>query len=238
VTGDVVGGTTTLDVTDPAGDDNGPGTYQYPTAADFAPGSFDLTRFQVIQVGGTVYLRTTLRDLVPTFGNVMGAQLLDIYVHQPDATSTSTQAAYPARDYTVSPGWNQRIEVQGFAAPSWVDTNGNAVGTASVVASTTASTITIALPSASFGTPGSGWSFAVVLAGQDGFSADQARAFTPTPGADTFGVCAAGDNSPICALDPSTVPSALDVLTPTGVNQSTELDPTKGPVVVAGVGIS
>ncbi len=28
-----------------------------------------------------MYLRTTLRNLAPTFGNVMGAQLLDIYVH-------------------------------------------------------------------------------------------------------------------------------------------------------------
>src|SRR5262249_35369597 len=40
------GGTSVLDLTDPAGDDNGPGTYQYPTAPDFHPGAFDLTRFQ------------------------------------------------------------------------------------------------------------------------------------------------------------------------------------------------
>ena len=32
VVGDIVGGTTVMDVTDPPGDDNGPGTYQYPTA--------------------------------------------------------------------------------------------------------------------------------------------------------------------------------------------------------------
>ena len=35
-----------LNVTDPAGDDSGPGTYQYPTSGDFQPGAFDLTRFQ------------------------------------------------------------------------------------------------------------------------------------------------------------------------------------------------
>ncbi|HJP80434.1 MAG TPA: glucodextranase DOMON-like domain-containing protein [Pseudonocardiaceae bacterium] len=237
VTGDVIGGTTTLDVTDPAGDDNGPGTYQYPTAADFAPGSFDLTRFQVIQVGGTVYLRTTLANLVPTFGNVMGAQLLDVYVHQPGATSTSDQAAYASRHYTLSPGWSQRIEVQGFASPVWVDANGNSAGTAAVVASATAKTITIALPSATFGTPGTGWSFAVVLTGQDGFSTDQARAFTATPGGYSFGVCAPGNTSPICAVDPATVPKAVDVLTPNGVNQATELDPTRGSAVITGVPI-
>ncbi len=240
VTGDVIGGTTVLDVTDPTGDDNGPGTYQYPTASDFVAGSFDLTRFQVIEVGSTVYLRTTLRTLVPTFGNTLGAQLLDIYVHQPNATATSTSAAYPARNYTIAPAdaWSQRIEVQGFASPVWVDADGNSVGTASVVASTTADTVTIALPAAAFGTPASGWSFAEVVTGQDGFSADQARAFTATPGPDTFGVCATGNTSPICSVAPADVPNAMDVLTPPGVSQATELDPTRGPAVIAGVPVS
>jgi glucoamylase len=75
----------------------------------------------------------------------------------------------------------------------------------------------------------------VVLTGQDGFSSDQARAFTATPGAFTFGVCAVGGTSPICAVNPATVPKAMDVITPAGVSQATELDPTLGPVVIRGV---
>ena len=39
--------------TDPTGDDNGPGTYAYPTAADFKPGAYDLQRFQVYDSGPT-----------------------------------------------------------------------------------------------------------------------------------------------------------------------------------------
>ena len=35
--------------------------------------------------------------------------------------------------------------------------------------------------------------------------------------------------------NPATAPKAMDVLTPAGVNQSTELDPTLGPVTIAGV---
>ncbi len=72
------GGRTVLDVTDPSGDDNGPGTYQYPTASDFHAGAFDLTRFQVLSDGTTAYLRATLRNLDPTFGVTDGAQLLDV----------------------------------------------------------------------------------------------------------------------------------------------------------------
>ena len=41
------------------------------------------------------------------------------------------------------------------------------------------------------GTPASGWSFAVVLTGQDGFSPDQARSFAPTAQPFQFGVCTA-----------------------------------------------
>jgi glucoamylase len=93
-------------------------------------------------------------------------------------------------------------------------------------------TITIALPEAQFGTPGSGWGFSVVLTGQDGFSSDQARGFTPTPGAFSFGVCASGGTAPVCSADPNTVPKAVDVLTPAGVSQATELDPTVGPVAI------
>jgi glucoamylase len=238
VVGDIVGGTTVLDVADSSGDDNGPGTYQYPTSPDFVAGSFDITRFQVITLGSTVYLRTTLRTLVPTFGNVMGAQLLDIYVHTPSGTPTSTAAAAPSRNYTIADPWSQRLEVQGFASPMWVDANGNSLGTPAVVASTVANTITIALPATALGTPTSGWSFAEVLTGQDGFSPDQARAFAPTPQPFAFGVCATGTSNPICTTDPNTVPKAVDVLTPAGVNQSTELNPTAGPVAIRAVPVS
>ncbi|QMU76099.1 glucan 1,4-alpha-glucosidase [Streptacidiphilus sp. PB12-B1b] len=238
VVGDITGGTTVLDVADPAGDDNGPGTYQYPTAADFTPGSFDLTRFQVVTQGGTVYLRTTLKSLTPTFGNTMGAQLLDVYVHDPAATATSTAAPYPSRNYTIAPAdaWSQRLEVQGFASPVWVDAANNQVGTVSaVVASTVSDTITIALPEAEFGTPGPGWTFTLALAGQDGYSPDLARAFTATAQPYSFGVCPAGGAQPICSADPGSVAKVMDTLTPPGVSQATELDSTLGPVVLQGV---
>jgi glucoamylase len=228
------GGSTVLDVTDPTGDDNGPGSYQYPTDASFHAGAFDLTRFQVLSDGTFAYLRTTLRNLDPTFGATDGAQLLDVYVHVPGASATSTQAAFASRNYAIAPAgaWSQRIEVQGFASPVWVNASGNSVGTASVLAEQADRTITIALPEAQFGTPVSGWGFSVVLTGQDGFGTDQARNFTATPGGFTFGVCAPGGTAPICPVDPNTVPKAMDVLTPAGVAQATELDPTVAPVAI------
>jgi len=228
------GGTSVLDLADPAGDDNGPGTYQYPTSSNFVAGSFDLTRFQVLSDGTFAYLRVTLRTLVPTFGVLDGAQLLDVYVHVPGAAATSTEAAFLSRNYTIAPAgaWSQRVEVQGFAPPAWVNAGGGTVGVPNVLAVQSDRTITVALPEAQFGTPGSGWGFSVVLTGQDGFSSDQARAFAPTPQDFAFGVCAPGGTANVCSADPGTVPKAMDVITPAGVSQATELDPTLGPVVI------
>ena len=237
VTSDVTSGTTVLDVSDPGGDDNGPGTYQYPTSTDFHPGAFDLTRFRVISDGTTVFLRATLANLDPTFGSALGAQLLDVYVRAPGASTTSTAAAFASRNYTIAPAdaWSEMVEAQGFASPVWQDAAGNSLGTAFVAASQASKTITVGLPEAAFGTPASGWTFAVVLTGQDGFSSDQARGFAATPQPFEFGVCAPGGTSPICSVDPGTVPKAMDVITPSGVSQAAELDPTLGPVAVQGV---
>jgi glucoamylase len=228
------GGNSVLDVTDPAGDDNGPGTYQYPTDSSFAPGSFDLTRFQVLSDGTFAYLRVTLRTLVPTFGALDGAQLLDVYVHVPGATATSTAAAFQSRNYTIATdgAWSQRLEVQGFAAPVWVNPANTSVGTPFVLPVQSDRTITVAVPEAQFGTPGSGWGFSVVLTGQDGFSPDLARAFTATPEAFSFGVCAPNGTAAICGFTPNNVPKAMDVITPPGVSQAAELDPTLGAVVI------
>ena len=80
---DFVPGTLLLDVADPSGDDNGPGNYAYPTFGGFRPGAFDIQQFQVFDDGTNVIFRVKMRDLSPTFGSPLGAQLVDVYVHDP-----------------------------------------------------------------------------------------------------------------------------------------------------------
>ncbi|MBV9941616.1 MAG: hypothetical protein JO262_05735 [Solirubrobacterales bacterium] len=231
-------GTPVLDVPDPVGDDNGPGTYQYPTDPSFTAGSFDLTGLKVNQDGTNVYIQVSIAKLVPTFGNNFGAQLLDVYVHDPAATSTSTTAAYPQLNYGIAPdsAWSERLEAQGFASPIWVAASGASLGNAVFVVDEPSQTATLIVPQSVFGTVGSGWKFTVALTGQNGFNSYQARDFTSTPGGFTFGVCAPGGTSPICSFDPNQVPKVMDTITPSGVFQATELDPTLGPVELHGVG--
>jgi carbohydrate-binding DOMON domain-containing protein len=229
-----------LDVTDPSFDDNGPGNYAYPTSADFKPGAFDIQRFQIFDDGTTIYFLLTTRDLTPTFGNPLGAQLVDVYLHDPTASAadTSTSASFPSRNYQIAAAdaWSRLIEVQGFGQ-RYVDAHGNTLGTVSISPDASTRTITFTVPAATLGHPGPGWDAVVVLTGQDGFSPDQARGFAATPLPFNFGVCTAPSADPHCTVDPSTVPKIMDTITPSGVSQSTELDYTLGPVTLFGIPI-
>jgi len=234
VVNDVVIGTKLLDVPDPTGDDNGPGNYAYPTAPDFHAGAYDLTDFQVYDTGSTVTFRVQTRDLSATFGSPLGAQLVDVYVHQPGASPTSTAASFPSRNYTINPtdAWNRLIEVQGFGQ-RFIDAAGATKGTVTIGANAVSRYITFSVDKAALGgTPASGWAFTVTLAGQDGFSPDLARAFAPTPQPFAFGVCAVASSDPLCTVDPTKVPKVMDTVVPTGTTQSDELNYVTHPATV------
>ena len=175
---------------------------------------------------------------MPTFGSSFGAQLLDLYVRNPAATSTSTAAAYPQLNYSITPAdaWSERLEAQGFAPTIWVNAAGTSLGSVQQVVDDASGTITLIVPQSVFGTVGSGWTFTLTLTGQNGYNSYEARDFTSTPGAYSFGVCASGDTTDaICSVDPSTVPYVMDTITPPSVSQATELNPTLGPVELSGV---
>ena len=237
---DFVPGTVLLDVTDPTGDDNGPGNYAYPTSSAFNPGAWDMQRFQVFDDGTNIIFRVQNRDQSATFGSPLGAQLIDVYVHDPSAAagSTSTAPSNPLRNFTIAPAsaWSKLIQVQGFGQ-RYENGAGATLGTVSIRANALSRFITFSVPKASLGQPGPGWGFTVAETGQDGFSPDQARGFQSTPQPFQFGVCAAVSADPHCTAAPGTVPKVVDVLTPVGVNQSTELDYTLGPVVLQDVSI-
>ena len=237
VTNVALPGTVVLNATDPSGDDNGPGTYAYPTDPAFSPGAFDLLGLQVSQTASDVYIQARIRNLAQTFAKDFGAQLLDVYVRDPAAADHSTAAPFPQRNYAIAPAdaWSQRLEAQGFAPVVWEDSSGASPGNGQLVVDRPSGTATLVLPRAAFGTVGSGWVFTVALTGQDGFSPDLARAFTATPQGFSFGVCSSGVSSPICLVDPGTVPKVMDTIPPAGVSQASELDPTHGPVSLQGV---
>ena len=159
---DFVPGTLLLDVTDPDGDDHGPGNYAYATFGGFRPGAFDLQEFQVFDDGTNVIFRVKIRDLTPTFDNPLGAQLVDVYVHDPSApaAATSTAASHPFRNFAIAPAfaWSRLIQVQGFGK-RYENAAGQSLGDVAISANAISRFITFRVPKATLGSPGPGWAF-------------------------------------------------------------------------------
>jgi glucoamylase len=267
-----VPGTVVLNAAAAPGGGSGPGTYAYPTATNsdgsptFAPDSFRLTGFSVINSGSTVTFQVGIKNLQPTFGSLLGAQLIDIYIHAPTgsvpAGETQSTASAGAFNYSIAPSdaWNQLIEVDGFGTDQWVTpaspTSGlggsSSLGTPqlsvaqlSPSGAETPGLVTITVPTAALGTQGPGWTFTLTLTGQDGFGIDDARTFQATPQPYNFGVCsvavATGSSPPaICSFNPAGVPFVMDTIPPADVNVQTELDPTQNPggVTLQGVTVA
>jgi glucoamylase len=251
-----VPGTVVLQVPSEADGGYGPGTYAYPTATNspgvltFPAGAFQLSGLTVINSGATVTFQVGLANMVPTFGSADGAQLIDLYIHSPDpGTQVQSASAAGAWNYSIAPAdaWNQLIEVDGFGTDDWVTPSSttaglgqsSSLGTPQVTVSSLAETsngytpgvVSITVPTSALGSPGPGWTFTLALAGQDGFGNDDARTFTATPGAYTFGVCSASvaggpDPPAICSYNPNDVPIVLDTIPPSGVDVQSELNPT------------
>ena len=80
-------------MTDPDLDDNGPGNYAYPTSADFHAGAFDIQASRSSTPAPTSSSGCRTRDLTATFGSPLGAQLIDVYVHDPAAAAADTCTA-------------------------------------------------------------------------------------------------------------------------------------------------
>ena len=175
--------------------------------SNFKPGAYDLQRFEVYDAGDRSSSASAPRDLTPTFGSPLGAQLVDVYVHDPGARADLDRGVVPAAQLHHRAGrrWSRLIEVQGFGQ-QYVDAGGATLGQVTISANDVSRYITFSVTKASLGTPGPGWGFTVVLTGQDGFSPDQARGFQPTPQDFQFGVCADREPRPALHRRPGTVP--------------------------------
>ena len=127
--------------------------------------------------------------------------------------------------------------MQGFGQ-RYIDAGGATLGTATIRANQVSRFITFSVPKASARPAGQ-------RLGLHG-GADRPGRLQPRPGAaassrrrrtSSSASAPTASSDPHCTFAPSLVPKAVDVITPPGVAQSTELDYTLGPVVIKGVTI-
>jgi carbohydrate-binding DOMON domain-containing protein len=131
----------TLTFTDPTGDDNGPGTYKYPTDAVYKPGSFDITNVEIVTVGDTVEFRVTVASRIEDpwdskawGGNGFSVQMAIIHLDTDHVAGSGVQDGIPGTNVRFKPeeAWDRVVLIspQGPArvnseietkAPQWKD---------------------------------------------------------------------------------------------------------------------
>ncbi len=97
---------------DPTGDDNGPGTYTYPTDTVYKPGSFDLTGLTVSEKGGKVTIDVGVNSaLEDPWGMKTGFSVQMIFVFVKTGTSGGQTKGIPGTyvQFAADSGWDKCI---------------------------------------------------------------------------------------------------------------------------------
>ncbi|MBO0842573.1 MAG: glucan 1,4-alpha-glucosidase [Nocardioides sp.] len=247
-------GTPIGSVSDPAGDDNGPGSYVYPASPDFTPGAFDVTKLAGYEDPTQVNFAVTINGALtsPWGGNAVSLQRFDLYVRSGSGTGevaalpgTNAELAAPYDLVVTADGWNAAIH----------DASGANVGTPTLAAVPETHTVVISVPRDVLPSDLSQATYALTTmshadeAGGEGVGGIRpvySKAYwDSTVGTDQsfvhdyrFGGGAGEWTSANAAKDTdSSDPNVLDILVPPGQSQSTVLDWTAGPVVLPYVGL-
>ena len=171
-------------LTDPVGDDYGPGEYVYPYDPAFTPGSFDITRFRAYDQGSNVRFEIEIDgDLEDPWGSGAGFSLqsIDIYIDQDGVEGSGATWALERRNVTFSSSsaWEYMIWCQppfdGFETlvmDEWGSTYTTGV---SIDVDQVDDVITITVPQSLIGSPDTGWRYAVLMLGQNGYEPGRVR---------------------------------------------------------------
>lgn len=186
-------GTTTIlvDVTDPSGDDHGPGSYIYPLEAVFAAGNFDVQSFQVGHDAENIVFKFTVRGPIDNpWGspNGLSVQTLDVYIDA-DGDGAGGVAMLPGRNLAFQEGyaWDFAITAEGWAPGIYVPGDGAPQQVASaaefqILADPGQRSVTLRVPKSILGASPETWRYAAALLSQDGYpSSDVMRVRDAVP---------------------------------------------------------
>jgi glucan 1,4-alpha-glucosidase len=236
-------------VTDPPGDDNGPGSYVYPANDAFVPGAFDITRLGVYADAENVNVAVTIAGNVtnPWGGNQISVQRFDVYLA---GGSGGVTPALPGTNADLTSPYSFVVTADGFSGLGVKDAAGTTVGSATLTAIPESHQIVVSVPrSVLDGVDLSSTRYAVTMLSHADAS-EGAGGIRPvydlgywqsTAGTDMswihdyrFGGGAGEYDGSTAAKDTDTSdPNTLDIVVPSGQDQSEVLDWTaQSPVVL------
>ncbi|KAF0108547.1 MAG: putative glycosidase [Anaerolineaceae bacterium] len=178
-----------VDLTDPADDDHGPGSYTYPTDNVFKPGVFDLLEFKVGQDGNNLVFSIQMGGPVENpWGapNGLAIQLVDIYIDT-DGAASGARLLRNGRNAALASGygWDYALTVSGWnygvftsASPETADK-----GIPLTIFTDPGKNLIIAkIPLSAIPGDPAAWKFAVVVLSNDGYGINGVRDVTASGG--------------------------------------------------------
>jgi glucan 1,4-alpha-glucosidase len=232
-------------VADPSGDDNGPGSYVYPTNAAFNPGAFDLTELGVYDDGVNANFVVTLAGDVanPWGGNQISVQRFDLYLRA--GSGSDPVAALPGTNAQLAAPYDLVVTADGFNDLGVRDAAGATVSSASLLALPATQQVVVSVPLSglgSFDLSGAEYAITMMSHAGDGEGTGHVRPvydreyWESTEGTDMawikefrFGGGAGEYDGAVDSRDTDTSdPNVIDVLVPTGSTQADVLDWTAG----------
>jgi alpha-amylase/alpha-mannosidase (GH57 family) len=208
---------------DPEGDDYGPGTYLYPTSAEFVPGVFDLVNFTVSVLGNMNMFRikfVTLGGNPSSWNGPYGfaMQFVHIYVDMDRVSGSGRTDSLGARvNITADDGWEVALSIGGYSSGGNLITfaNGTQITGNMTIANEGDYTILAELPISTLGEANETWRYNVLSLSWDGYSPNNIR---PVGAGAAQAYLGGGADSD--AVIAGVNPYCYDILTPTGMNQT------------------
>ncbi|NMC85276.1 MAG: glycoside hydrolase [Anaerolineaceae bacterium] len=170
-----------LQVTDPAGDDHGPGTYTYPTDTVFSAGDFDLTSFEVGMTDSDMVFSFTFAGQITNpwnSGNNLSLQTLDVYVDKDPGAGTGARILLPGRNAALpaGDGWDYALWAEGWQPgvfapdPTTLQPKSVAGSSLKIIVDTANNKVTLRVPKSTFGEGDpTQWGYVGLVLSQDGY---------------------------------------------------------------------
>jgi len=176
-----------ITIADPSGDDDGPGTYTYPTDAVYKPGSFDLTELKIVPKGDTVELHVSVKariedpwDSQAWGGNGFSVQMAAIHIDTDHVKGSGVRDGLPGfnvrfaedeawdRVVIISPQGPTRLNSEiGMKASQWSDQI-----VVPKITRASGKTLIAVVETRQLGSPPQpGWGYQVLMQSNEGFPA-------------------------------------------------------------------
>ncbi|WP_423998201.1 glycoside hydrolase family 97 catalytic domain-containing protein [Halorubrum trapanicum] len=201
-------------LSDPAGDDVGPGEYVYPTDGAFQDGAFDLRSFRVLETDEEYRFAFGVENLYRGFGGTFSPQYFVVYLRDPDGDGgRTTELGDLSVTAEFDEPWQYRVSSDGFGGGTVVDDEGTGLGSVTRFADLESNVAVVSIQKTALGGADiADWEVLPVVGSAD-FGAF--RDVQESRGAFVFGGAKEGAAG--------NAPRVIDLVTPEGVSQSEAL---------------